>query len=164
MSCGFEEDLTAYVDRELPPLRLRQLEEHLPSCGDCAGTLALIRGAVRALEAMPAFVPSPQLRREVLNRISEEVPLLDRLRAWLGPRALVPALSACAVLALAVVAVQLGRGPRPQPEDPPLLLADASDLELVQNMELMEDMDVLGLESPEDLDVVEHLQELEGQP
>ena len=163
MSCGFEEDLTAYVDRELPQLRLRQLEEHLPSCGDCAGTLALVRRAVRALEAMPAFVPSPQLRRDVLDRISEEVPLLDRLRALLQPRALVPALSACAVLAV-LVAVQLGRGPGPRAEDSPLLLADASELELVQDMELMEDMDVLGLESPEDLDVVEHLQELEGQP
>lgn len=162
MSCAFEEDLTAYVDRELSPLRLRQLEEHLPGCAGCAQTLSLLKRAVQALEAMPAFSPSPQLRRNVLSRISEEVPLWDRLRELLRPKVLVPALSACAVLAVAV-AVQLAQAPG-SPGEAPLLVADASELELIQNMEMMEDLDVLGLESAEDLEVVERLQELEGQP
>jgi len=164
MSCAFEEDLTAYLDRELPPLRVRQLEDHLPGCEGCAGTLELLRSAVRALEAMPAFAPSAQLRRDVLHRISAEpAPLWDRLRGLFRPQVLVPALSAAALLAVAVVATQVSRG-RDGGADGPLMVADASELELLQNMDLVEDLDVLGLESPEDLEVVEHLDELEGQP
>ena len=163
MSCAFEDDLTAYVDRELPPLKVRQLEGHLPGCEGCTQTLELLQRTVRALEAMPAFAPSPQLRRDVLNRISAEPPpLLDRLRAFLRPPVLVPALSAAALLAVAVVATQVVRGPAPQ--DAPLMVADASELELLQNMDLVDDLEVLGLDSPEDLEVVEHLHELEGQP
>lgn len=167
MSCEFEEDLTAYVDRELPPLRARQLEGHLPGCSGCAATLALLQRTVTALASMPAFSPSAQLRRDVLNRISEEVPLSDRLkellRGWLRPQVMLPALSAAAVVALAIIATQPARGPG-GPGDAPLLVADASELELAQNLELVEDLDVVGLESPEDLEVVERLQELEGQP
>lgn len=165
MSCAFEEDLTAYVDRELPELKARQLEGHLPGCEPCSGTLALLRRTVSALEAMPAFAPSPQLRRAVLTRISQEPPsLLDRLRGFLRPQVLVPALSAAALLAVGVAATQLARRHEPPSPDAPLLVADASELELVQNLDLVEDLDVVGLESPEDLEVVEHLDELEGQP
>jgi anti-sigma factor RsiW len=165
MSCTFEEDLTAYVDRELPPLKVRQLEGHLPGCRSCSATLALLRRTVSALEAMPAFAPSPQLRRAVLTRISQEPPsLLDRLRGWLRPQLLVPALSAAALLAVGVVATQRIRRQELPTQDAPLLVADASELELAQNLDLVEDLDVVGLESPEDLEVVEHLDELEGQP
>ena len=163
MSCEYEEDLTAYVDEELQPLQARRLEDHLPGCGSCTETLALLKRTVAAVEAMPAFSPSAQLRRDVLDRISAEpAPFWERLRAFLRPPVLVPALSAAALLAIGVVAMRGGRNdPRP---DAPVLVADISELELAQNLELVEDLDVVGLESPEDLDVVEHLQELEGQP
>jgi anti-sigma factor RsiW len=165
MSCAFEEDLTAYVDRELPPLRLRQMEDHLPGCPGCAQTLELLQRTVRALEAMPAFSPSAQLRRDVLNRISAEpASLWDRLRAFLRPLVLVPALSAAALLAVAVVATQYARRHEPPLQEGQLVVADISELELVQNMDLVDDLEVLGLESPEDLEVVDRLQELEGQP
>lgn len=165
MSCTYEEDLTAYVDQELPPLKLRQLEGHLPGCESCTATLALLRRTVSALEAMPAFSPSPALRRAVLNRISQEPPsLLDRLRGFLRPGVMVPALSAAALLAVGVAVVQLSRRGEGPAADAPLVVADATEFELAKNLDLVEDLDVVGLESPEDLEVVEHLDELEGQP
>ncbi|HYV48278.1 MAG TPA: zf-HC2 domain-containing protein [Myxococcaceae bacterium] len=165
MSCTFEEDLTAYVDRELPSLEAHRLEAHLPTCQSCASTLALLRRTVSALEAMPAFAPSPALRRAVLTRISEEPPsLLDRLRGLLRPSLLVPALSAAALLAVGVAVVQLSRKGEGPAADAPLMVADATEYELAKNLDLVEDLDVVGLESPEDLEVVEHLDELEGQP
>jgi len=165
MSCTFEEDLTAYVDQELPALEAHRLESHLPACPACTSTLALLRRTVSALEAMPAFAPSPALRRAVLTRISEEPPsLLDRLRGLLRPRFMVPALSAAALLAVGVAVVQLSRRGEGPAADAPLMVADASEYELAKNLDLVEDLDVVGLESPEDLEVVEHLDELEGQP
>lgn len=158
MSCEFEEDLTAYLDRELPPLKHRQLEVHLPTCRGCTDTVALLRRTLHALEALPAFVPSAQLRRDVLNRISAQPQgWLDRLKAALRPGVLVPALTLTAALVVAVVTVN-----RLGPDAP--ALDDVVDLELAANLEVVEDLDVLGLESPEDLEVVQHLDELEGQP
>jgi anti-sigma factor RsiW len=158
MSCEFEEDLTAYLDRELPPLRHRQLEAHLPSCQGCTDTVALLRRTLEAVASLPAFVPPAQLRRDVLHRISEEPRgWLDRLKAALRLGVLVPALALGAAVLVAVVAVN-GLGPDLPAED------DAVDLELAANLELVEDLDVLGLESPEDLEVLQHLDELEGQP
>ena len=158
MSCEFEEHLTAYLDRELSPLQHRQLETHLPSCQGCTQTLALLRRTLETLEKLPAFVPSAQLRRDVLNRISVQPQgWLDRLKAALRPGVLVPALALGAAVLVAVVAVNRV-GPDAQAMD------DVVDLELAANLEVVEDLDVLGLESAEDLEVVQHLDELEGQP
>ena len=46
MSCPFEEDLTAYVDGELPPARRAEVEAHLGGCAGCQGTEALLRSTV----------------------------------------------------------------------------------------------------------------------
>ncbi|MFP2934653.1 anti-sigma factor family protein, partial [Pyxidicoccus sp. 3LG] len=46
MSCHYEEDLTAYVDGELPPARRAEVEAHLGTCAGCGATHALLRSAV----------------------------------------------------------------------------------------------------------------------
>lgn len=156
MSCAFEDDLTAYLDSELPSARLQELERHLPGCSSCGATVALLRRNVQRLAALPAFEPSPALRRAVLRKVAEEPPgLLARLQAFLRPAVLVPSLG----LAAALVAVFLLSRP-----DASLELADANQLELAANMEVVEDLEVLGVDSPSDLEVIEHLHEVEGTP
>ncbi|MFP2908626.1 anti-sigma factor family protein, partial [Pyxidicoccus sp. 3LFB2] len=49
MSCGFEEDLTAYVDGELPPARRVEVEAHLGACAGCRAMHALLGTAVARL-------------------------------------------------------------------------------------------------------------------
>jgi anti-sigma factor RsiW len=49
MSCPFEEDLTAYVDAELPPARRVEVETHLRGCAECQGTEALLRRTLARL-------------------------------------------------------------------------------------------------------------------
>jgi anti-sigma factor RsiW len=157
MSCAFEEDLTAYVDGELSALRERQLALHLGTCDECRPTEALLRKTVAGLGTLPAFEPSAQMRRAVLHRIDEAPSLAERFRAAVFPSFLMPALGLGAAAAVAVVLHSVSANRATSPLEP-------GQIELAANYELVTDYDVLGLDSPEDLEVVQHLQELEAEP
>lgn len=157
MSCGFEEDLTAYVDGELPVSRRAQVEAHLGSCAGCRATEALLRTAVAKLATLPDFAPepSPAARRAVLAKLDAlPPPWWERLKALWRPAVLVPSVGLAAALAVALVMV------RPGAEGPPEL-TDPAVMELAANLELVEDYELLGLDGPEDLEVVANLHELE---
>jgi anti-sigma factor RsiW len=157
MSCAFEEDLTAYVDGELSALRERQLALHLTSCETCRPTEALLRKVVGGMATLPAFEPSPEMRRAVLHRIDEPPSFGERLRAAFIPSVLMPSLGLGAAALVAVVLHSASADHAPSPLEP-------GQIELAANFDLVADYDVLGLDSPEDLEVVQHLQELEAEP
>jgi anti-sigma factor RsiW len=156
MSCTFEEDLTAYVDGELPPARRAEVEAHLGTCEECRGTEALLRRTLTSLSALPEFKPSPDTRRAVLAKVEAlPLPLRERLKALLRPSVLVPSLGLAA--AMGVVVLFAGK------ESQSLDVTDPGTLELAANLELVEDYDIVGLDSSEDLEVIENLHELEVQ-
>src|SRR5207248_1791165 len=136
MSCAFEEDLTAYVDGELPQLRARALENHLSGCGSCPATLALLQRTVQQLAAMPAFVPSLAMRRQVLARLDEPAGFGGRLRWLFAPRFVMPALGMATAAAVAVV---LSGGAT----DHGLQLDTADQMLYAQNKDVVEDLDVV---------------------
>jgi anti-sigma factor RsiW len=154
MSCPFEEELTAYVDGELPPARRAEVAEHLGSCAGCQGTEALLRRTVARMAELPELTPSPATRRAVMAKLDALPPTLgERLRGLLKPWVLVPAAGLAAVAGLALYTTA--------PREPALEVPDAGTLELAMNLEVVEDYDVVGLESGEDLEVIENLHELE---
>jgi len=156
MSCTFEEDLTAYVDGELPPARRAEVEAHLGACEECRGTEALLRRTLTSLSALREFKPSPDTRRAVLAKVDAlPLPLRERLKALLRPSVLVPSLGLAA--AMGVVVLFAGK------ESQSLDVTDPGTLELAANLELVEDYDIVGLDSSEDLEVIENLHELEVQ-
>jgi anti-sigma factor RsiW len=157
MSCAFEDDLTAYLDGELPPARRAEVEAHLGTCEECQRTQALLRRTLTSLAALPEFKPSAETRRAVLAKVDAlPLPLRERLKALLRPAVLVPSMGLAAALGLAVI---VSNGREPQPLD----VTDAGTLELAANLELVEDYDIVGLEGSEDMEVIEHLHELEVQ-
>jgi anti-sigma factor RsiW len=157
MSCGFEEDLTAYVDGELPPPRRAEVEAHLGTCAGCRATHALLRNAVARLAELPAFEPSPATRRAVLAKLDAlPEPWWERLKRLLRPAVLVPSMGLATAVA---VALWVAPGPDAPPE-----LADPAEMELAANLELAEDYELLGLDTAEDLEVVANLHELEVGP
>ena len=154
MSCGYEEELTAYVDEELPPARRAEVEAHLGGCTGCRDTEALLRRTVEQLAGLPEFSPSPDTRREVLAKVEAlPPPLRERLLALLRPTVLVPAAGLAAAAGLALYATA--------PSEPALEVLDAGTLELAMNLEVVEDYDIVGLDRGEDLEVIAHLHELE---
>ena len=160
MGCAFEEELTAYVDGELPPSRTEEVRGHLGACASCAGTEALLRRTVERLATLPepAFEPTPRLRRALLERLDEPVGWRAHLAALWRPAVLVPSFGLAAALAVVIAIAQ-----RPDAPDAGQLEL-ASNLEVASNMEVLEDYDVLGVDDPEDLEVVASLHELEVTP
>ena len=155
MSCIIAGELTAYLDRELPVFQLKQIENHLASCRECRSTERLLRRTVVRLDELPAFELSNATRRNVLSRVDEAVDrsIGSRLKTLWRPQVLFPSLG----LALAVIALVISR-------EPSLELRDARLFEVGTNLELAEDYEVVGLSSLDDLEVVQHLHELEGAP
>ena len=84
-------------------------------------------------------------------------PWPERMRAWFRPGVLAPA--GMALAAAAVVAVVLGQRAVTEGAE------QRTELAVAENYELLSDYEVVGL-SPEDLEVVEHLDQLqkEGRP
>jgi anti-sigma factor RsiW len=153
MSCTVENELTAYVDGELSPEASMRVKAHLAGCDDCRATEQLLQRTVSSLQALPPFEPSRGLRRRVLTEV-EGLPASAWAgwRSWLRPGRLIPSGVALAA-AVAVAAVTAHT----------LEQRHSLDLAVAANYELLSDYEVLGLNA-DDLEVVEHLDELEGRP
>lgn len=151
----FSEELTAYIDGELSPERAREVEAALakdPALRVLEQRLRRSIGAVEALPA-PALAPSPALRRAVLAAI-------DQPRWWQRWFTLPRLLPVGLALALSLAAVVVWPGAGLEEGAP----ADEEKLLLAQNLEVVEDLDLVDLDSAEDLDVVASLHELEVTP
>ncbi len=160
MSCTVEDELTAYVDGELSVVEAARVRAHLASCADCRATETLLRRTLTELATLPAFEPSAGLRRRVLSEVEAlPRPWPERLRAWFRPTVLAPVAGVALAGAVAVVAVGRLRRRNASVE------RRAPSSRSPRHYELLTDYEVVGL-SPEDLEVVEHLDQLqkEGRP
>ncbi len=155
-----EEDLTAYVDGELNELDHKRFEERLKNEPELAALAEALRTTMKQVAQLPQPEASTSLRRQVLHQIDQPFTLTERLRAWLPARRLVPALGMAAAATVAVAVAVHGGHPTTQP----LALNDPEQLELAQNIDVLEDMDVVGLDNPDDLDVIAQLDQLEVKP
>jgi anti-sigma factor RsiW len=156
MSCTISSELTAYLDGELPIFQVRQIEGHLANCRECRSTVQLLRRTVAQLAELPAFGLPTTIRRAVLSRIDEQArgSIESRLKALWLPQVALPSLG---LVLAAIIALVMPRGTGLQPHDVALF-------EVGANLEIAEDYEVLGLSNLDDLEVVQHLHELEGSP
>jgi anti-sigma factor RsiW len=152
------DDLTAYLDGALDPVRSAEVGDHLSACAACRAERDGIARALSAFAALPPPPPPPPgFEQRFYARLAREAPrrrsLLERLSA-LPFRWLVPATGLAAALAVGIWVRQAG---------------ERADLEMARHLALLENyVEVASLgvvETPEDLEVVAHLDELrEGRP
>lgn len=152
--------LSAYLDGELTPEERARVDAALAADPQLRRTLASLQAALAATAALPTPQASPALRRAVLAQVAAPT-WAERLALLWSPRALLP-VGAAAALALAVVLVNRD-GALPS-ESAAAPVADEEALAMATHLELLEDMELAGLERAEDLDVVTHLDELEATP
>jgi anti-sigma factor RsiW len=143
--------LTAYVDGELSPDAARRLETRLDLDPVLRARERRLRGAVAAVEALPTPQPSAGLRDKVLAAVATPS-LAERVGAWLTLPRVAPV-----GLALAAAGAAVVLWPRDADGD------DEEQVFLAQNLDLVEDLDVLGLDTADDLEVIASLHELELQ-
>jgi anti-sigma factor RsiW len=150
---NWQNELTAYVDGELNEHDRREVEAALQRDPKLKALEAKLRQTVALMKTLPAPAPSASMKASVLGLLEEAPPKTS----WFTMPKLVPMM---ALAAAAVIAVVLrGRAV----EVPPAFVEEDQVL-LAQNMELVEDLDLVGLTSPEDLEVIEQLKELEANP
>jgi len=147
------DELSAFLDGALPEAERGRIEAHLAGCGACrlerdrlAAALALVATLPRPPEPSPAFesrfyarlarVPAP--RRTLLDRLSWR---------WMAPLA----------GAAAAAGVMVYAGARQRADE----LFLARHLDLFESYELVASVDAA--ESAEDLGLVAHLDELDGE-
>jgi len=150
------QDLTALLDGALSPERRAEVEAHLLACGGCRAERRRLEGALRMLSALPpAPEPTPGFGRRFWARLEAEprdqglLPLLGGRRwRWIAPLA--------GAAAMAAVLVVGGIRQRSQQREM------AAHLDLLEQYELAASLGTV--ESAEDVEVVAHLDELEGRP
>jgi len=150
---NWQGELTAYIDGELGDDERRAVEAALARDPKLKALEAKLRQTVTLVGALAAPAPSAALKARVLERL-DDAPAKVSWLAW--PR-LVPVV-ALAAAALLVVVLRPGRD-----EVPPTMVVDEQVL-LAQHLEVVEDLDLLGLTSLDDLDVIERLDALEEKP
>jgi anti-sigma factor RsiW len=148
-------ELTAFVDGALPPERVRFVRHHLAACPACAAEEGRLRDALALLAALPpAPTPSPFFGARLEQRLRAERAARDGFLgrvAALRWRLAVPAaaLGAAAVLIFGTAARVRGR-----------------ERAMAEHLELLEDYDAIAslgdLESSDDIQVVAHLDDLQG--
>ena len=153
-----EDELTAYVDGELSELDMQRVKAALAADPKLAALEQVLRSTVSAVEALPSPQPSQALRRAVLNGIDGPMTMGERLQKWLRPSRLMPALGMAAAAALVAVIAQQGAQVGPMHE------AEEEQLYVAQNMDVLEDLELAGIESAEDLEVIAALNSLEATP
>ena len=136
-SCGFQDDLTAYVDRALDEGRELALEVHLTACDACRTELA---GLVSLDETLRAYAPridaSPTFASGFLAALEAEiapapVPLRPPARPepaasgfwkWFGQPVLIPMSAAAVAIAVTIVTWPEGT---PKVAPPPIAVVDS---------------------------------------
>ncbi len=151
MTHPLEENLTAYIDGELSPADAAAMEAALKEDSGLRAMEAALRGAVVATRQLSHPAPSPALAKSVMALLEEAPPAW--WRPWLTPVRLGPLVA----LAAAVVVI-LSRPGTAEPALEPEAFAVADQIEL------LESMDVVGLDSVDDVELVAELHELEATP
>ncbi len=104
------EELSAYLDHELPPPRLRLVETHVAACEECRRRLLDFRQVVAELEGLERLAPPPVLGQELVRRVTLEPRprnLLERFERRVRSLPMQPAVgfTFAMVLSLAVIAI-----------------------------------------------------------
>lgn len=103
------EQLSAYLDRELGFVELRQLEAHCASCEQCKARLDSMRRVVHSLDRVGRDVPPAALRQQIRRQVIVEASApvngfraaFERFRLHL--QAMQPALRTASAMGLALV-------------------------------------------------------------
>ncbi len=151
MTHPLEENLTAYIDGELSPADTAAMKTALSEDAALRALEASLRGAVAATQRLSHPAPSAALKSAVLAQLAQ-TPAASWWKPWLSPVRVAP------VVALAAAVVLVVSRSTSEPALEPEALAVAAQIEL------LESMDEVGLDSAEDVDLVAHLHELEATP
>ncbi|HTP29879.1 MAG TPA: zf-HC2 domain-containing protein [Anaeromyxobacteraceae bacterium] len=157
--------LTAYLDGALEFAEQTAIESHLAECPACRDERDRLAGAIALLSRLPAAAePSPNFEQRFYARLAAQKAEVEG-RAGLFGRISWRVLAVGALCVVAAAGLSLSLLRRGHTEDQFLAehLAFAEHLELLESYEAVDSLGAVN--SPEDVQIVNHLDELrEGRP
>jgi len=73
MKCKeIQENLSAYLDKELSEIEIKLVEKHLKECLECSSLLSSLKKAVNILQAMPALNVSEKFTENLFHKINSK--------------------------------------------------------------------------------------------
>lgn len=92
MSCeAIDQDLDAYVDRELEPDALRAIRAHLAGCAACRGRVAERQALGRLVRSAPYYSAPDRLRTRIASAHAAKSRVMSRVVTWAAAAAVVVA-------------------------------------------------------------------------
>ena len=155
MKCrNCENNLSAYLDGELPGRLRARIEAHLTECASCRAALEALKSTDKALDALGDLEPVSDFTERVLRRLDSDGVRATPIRSLGWRVAAAGAVAAC--LTVAVLAT-LSLATRQSTSAPPETLVAEAEIDLLDQMEMLADLEVI-----ENLDALEAMDDIEG--
>ncbi|MBI4614768.1 MAG: zf-HC2 domain-containing protein [Planctomycetes bacterium] len=161
----WREDLTAYLDGELPAARAGAVKHHIENCPACRTETARLEKAGRYLDHLAAPAADPSFASRFWRRVRREATAPRSATTRARPRWLLPVAIAAGVMAVLAVLFLPPRTRRPKkqdvevqarlaPEDSAIVeelsTLAADDFDAARDLDLLERLDVVrGLDEEE---------------
>jgi len=78
-NCSFQPFLSAFIDKELPDYRTKEIQEHIETCERCRNETALIRQIENTMKDVPEIEPSADFERSFWKKIAA---IEDKKKRW----------------------------------------------------------------------------------
>jgi anti-sigma factor RsiW len=96
-------DLFAYVEKELPPIQIQHLDQHISECAECNRILAEFRRVLALMEEQKSIEPRPFAETRIMQGMESRLAKRQKSAAFIFGRILQPALISVGVaIALAI--------------------------------------------------------------
>jgi len=102
------ENVFAYVEKDLPPVLLQQLDKHVAECAECAAMVADFKSVLILLEEQKSNEPRPFAETRIMQGIESRLEKRQKSASSVFGRILQPALISAGVAAALTIGFFIG--------------------------------------------------------
>lgn len=103
-----QKDLFAYVEKELPPIQIQHLYNHISECSECYRILAEFRSMIALMEEQKSIEPRPFAETRIMQGIESRLTKRQKSFSTVFGRILQPALLSVGVAAALAIGFFIG--------------------------------------------------------
>jgi anti-sigma factor RsiW len=103
-----QKDLFDYVEKELPPALIQQLDHHISECSECNRIVAEFRSVLALMEEQKSIEPRPFAETRILQGIESRLEKKQKASASVFGKVLQPALISIGMVTAVVIGFLIG--------------------------------------------------------
>ena len=103
-----QKDLFAYLEKELPPIQIQQLDHHISECDECNRILSEFRSMLALIEEQKLIEPRPFAETRIMQGIESRLEKRQKSNSLIIIRILKPAIMSFGAAAALLVGFFIG--------------------------------------------------------